>query len=61
MNCPCKDCDRRKLGCHGFCKEYKEWQKWNDEKNEKRRKEMNEKDYHSTAFKKQINRRLRRR
>lgn len=23
--CPCKDCEKRKLLCHGFCKEYQEW------------------------------------
>ena len=27
MNAPCKDCERRKLLCHGCCKEYKEWKK----------------------------------
>jgi len=20
---PCRDCDKRKVGCHGFCEEYK--------------------------------------
>lgn len=25
--CPCKDCDKRTVECHGKCKEYKEWLK----------------------------------
>lgn len=30
--CPCsRFCERRKLGCHGFCKEYQEWRKERDE------------------------------
>lgn len=24
-NAPCKDCEFRYPGCHGFCKVYKEW------------------------------------
>lgn len=27
MNAPCKGCERRKLLCHGSCKEYQEWKK----------------------------------
>ena len=60
MNCPCKDCDRRKLGCHGFCEGYQAWKKWNDEKNEKRREEKEKDKCHSKAFETQINRMLRR-
>ena len=25
QRCPCKDCFNRKLGCHGFCKDYQAW------------------------------------
>jgi len=25
MNAPCKGCDRRLVGCHGFCPEYRKW------------------------------------
>lgn len=25
MKAPCKDCDRRALGCHDHCEEYKEF------------------------------------
>ena len=24
---PCKDCDKRKLGCHGICNDYMEYKK----------------------------------
>ena len=36
MKCPCKGCDHRKLGCHGFCDEYQKWRKWHDGVNRKR-------------------------
>ena len=36
MKCPCKGCDHRKLGCHGFCKEYQEWSAGRHEINRKR-------------------------
>ena len=39
MKCPCKDCDRRKLLCHSFCKEYHEFVAWREEVREKRQKE----------------------
>ena len=30
--CPCsKVCERRKLGCHGFCEDYQQWRKERDE------------------------------
>ena len=27
MNQPCKDCEKRHVGCHGKCNDYKEWHK----------------------------------
>ncbi len=30
MKCPCRDCEKRKVGCHGTCPEYKEWAEEND-------------------------------
>ncbi len=24
---PCRGCDRRLIGCHGLCPDYKEWKK----------------------------------
>ena len=26
-NCPCNGCERRIVGCHGLCNEYKDWKK----------------------------------
>lgn len=31
--CPCKGCDRRLIGCHGLCPDYREWKKNLDEEN----------------------------
>lgn len=36
MKCPCKGCDHRKLGCHGFCDEYRNWRDWKEGVNRKR-------------------------
>ena len=36
LKCPCKDCDHRKLNCHGACKGYKAWRDWKDEVNRKK-------------------------
>lgn len=36
MKNPCKDCEKRKLGCHGFCQEYQAWKAELDEVNRKR-------------------------
>ncbi len=38
MECPCRDCGDRKVGCHGTCEKYKEWKVQNDELNKKARK-----------------------
>ena len=34
---PCKDCQDRVPGCHGFCDRYKEWKLRLDELNKARR------------------------
>ena len=39
MTCPCRDCEKRNIGCHSKCSLYKEWAK----ENEKLRKERYEK------------------
>lgn len=31
---PCKDCDRREIGCHSHCKEYKEYRRLIDARKE---------------------------
>ena len=28
---PCRDCERREMGCHGKCSMYQEWQRKNEE------------------------------
>ena len=30
MKCPCKDCQDRKLLCHGQCDQYQAWKKENE-------------------------------
>lgn len=44
MECPCKECKTRHVGCHGTCEKYKEWKIQNDELNKKARK-MRESQY----------------
>lgn len=34
---PCLDCEKRTVGCHGSCDEYKEYSKQNKEQNELKR------------------------
>lgn len=43
---PCIDCERRHMGCHSRCEDYK---KWKDE-HEARRKEYHEKRNEYSAF-----------
>ena len=38
MQCNCKDCKKREIGCHGKCEEYKRFYKERRDINEKRRK-----------------------
>lgn len=37
--CPCKDCDKRQIGCHSTCKDYKEYCDLNKAEREKAYKE----------------------
>lgn len=32
MKAPCKDCEKRYVGCHGRCEKYLEFKKANDER-----------------------------
>ena len=34
--CPCKNCDRRKIGCHARCEPYQAWAKELDERNRRK-------------------------
>ena len=42
-HCPChldgNNCDRREVGCHAVCEDYKKWKAELDAKNEHKRKE----------------------
>lgn len=38
MKVPCMDCDKRHLGCHSVCEQYKQFVKEKDAINEKRKK-----------------------
>lgn len=44
MTCPCRDCDKRTIGCHSKCEQYKEWAKEN-EKLRTERYERNRAEY----------------
>lgn len=50
MKGPCKDCDRRTLTCHGFCKEYQDFKKEREQANERRAKEAREREYFVSAI-----------
>lgn len=30
--CPCQECEKRNVGCHTVCQEYKNWRKSKDKK-----------------------------
>jgi len=47
--CPCKECGKREIGCHGQCGEYREWRAQHDERREARFKERKQKDTVSEA------------
>lgn len=38
MNAPCKGCEKRELGCHSICPEYKKFAEYRIKMNEERRK-----------------------
>lgn len=39
MKAPCRDCDRRHIGCHTICTEYKAWRREQDKIIEAKAKE----------------------
>ena len=47
-NC-CKDCTKRKVGCHGTCKDYKDWLKEHYRIKEQARR--NEKKFYDYFYK----------
>ena len=48
MKCPCKNCEKREVHCHGKCAEYKEWKVENDQLREKERKDR--RGYNAVAY-----------
>lgn len=36
--CPCKDCKKRHINCHGECQDYKDWSEENESFRNKRHK-----------------------
>ena len=50
MKCPCKDCQRRTLTCHGVCKEYHKWKQEREQANARREAENEKLDYIITAM-----------
>lgn len=43
-NNPCYDCDKRYVGCHGDCKEYKDWLKEHLKAKKEARRRMHQKN-----------------
>lgn len=58
MKAPCNGCDRRLVGCHGLCPEYKAWKTEREKQKEAQREETPEL---SRSMKKHIWRRMLRR
>ena len=54
MKCPCKGCEDRKLGCHGFCKRYKAFRDEREEISRKRYEEQKARDTMSERGKRLI-------
>ena len=50
MEPPCKDCQKRKIGCHAKCEEYLAYTKWYREQNERVSKVKNiESDFYAVT------------
>jgi hypothetical protein len=45
LNCACKDCKCRKVGCHVICKKYKEFKEQMQEINLAKEREIQDKSY----------------
>lgn len=39
MKCPCRYCEKRYVGCHGNCSDYKEWNSENEKLKNKYKEE----------------------
>ena len=47
-NC-CRDCTKRKVGCHGTCKDYQEWLE--EHKELKKKAKINERKFYDYFYK----------
>ncbi len=61
LNATCKDCDRRTIGCHAHCPDYKEFRRQLDEENKRRRQieqdqRIADEDYHSVRRRRRLKR-----
>ena len=45
MKAPCKDCEKRYIGCHGRCEKYLEFKKANDERLKQKSREIDADQY----------------
>ena len=54
MKCPCRGCEDRKLGCHGFCKRYQAFRDEREEISRKRYEEQKARDTMSERGKRLI-------
>ena len=50
MECPCRRCEKREVGCHGKCEDYKEWKAKSDKIREAARKDRQNYKLGSIAY-----------
>ena len=63
MKAPCKDCEKRYIGCHGRCEKYLEFKKANDERLKQKSLEIDADQYaidNTMSIRRSWQRRLRR-
>lgn len=49
-NAPCKDCEKRELGCHARCEDYKEYRKQQDALIELRKSKEVEENWNAKRY-----------
>ena len=57
--CPCKECDRRTVTCHGLCTEYQGWKKEQEKRKAEEQKAKGNNDTMSPAKRKAIWKKMR--
>lgn len=58
---PCKDCERREIGCHGKCEEYQKARDEADKMIQVRREDHERWAYHNSVVAQNINKTVKRR